>query len=516
MEKKRIVVVHMTPDLEALFGMYLMKKVPSIANALRIDTSAPTKFIPSGPLRQEDFPDAEVLDGLAIEAEGEYVFFDCGGGKYDQHGRPENRDENTVTSIDLLAQDVQDIPDDSAFPWLLPLIEIISRNDRTGEKVANDPGRKGSSTPHTARTVRSFITGLNVLFDKDPELVEEFAHRVFDVMVHRAKLLIDKTVERKGAFQTLEGVEEAKKKGADFGQLFHLGLIIDSCKEKVGMLLGLPLEKYREMTIKELRDLGETFSPEVDAKVDTYVELAEVVVKALEYQEKDWAQAESDYWSDARVMTGVIKLVNDGRDVHKSITIVVGHSETARFGEVARLGNTGKGRPYPKRNRREKADVVIQLRESGKFTISTRGGYTLENAAAVLREADLYQKRVRLTKPQRATLERPGNLSFVNLDGKEVQTLYFAEYRTACGNAFRSNPFMSPTALNGKEIVHFTLEALAGSSFTEIREQLRGDEDGPRQPRQGGRYRREGVPFADGEEGGLRASLGDLVKAHKA
>jgi len=399
--KKHTLVVHLLPDLEALFMLWLILFFKPVREALGVVAAPKLKFIPAGPLRAEDWPGL-TPETSALEEAG-YLFLDCGGGSLDQHGKTSGGVKNTVSSIELL---VQASGLDQVSPHLMPLVDVIRENDLRGQDVARDTKYRQSSTPHTPRHLKNVILGWNLMFPDHPEKVVRQAHVAFT------------------------GMAELLKEGGSVNQLFLLSTINDGVKKTASATLAGYFEKSS----------GE----------------------ALQVLEAEWEQAVSDYWRNCRFRPVRINTEVRGEKRVQTITLAWGFSDSERFSQVTRLGNDGPPhrRPFRGRKHRYKADVTIQFRDGGsRFIISTRGK-KLNEVARKVREADLRRKGVQLTAEQVSALAEPGHRSFTDRADNRVEALYFAEFETCFGNAFRSNPHSVPTSLKPSEVVDLVFEAL--------------------------------------------------------
>jgi hypothetical protein len=187
----KTVVIHENPDTEALFIAWIVTRTEVGRKTFNVSSDARLVFIPSGPLDPKGalwnikgFAQ-ENLNAEWLEDHG-YLFVDCGGGlgRLDQHGRPENKKSSVVSSLDMLVASNPHLFLDLLY--LLPLFEVISRNDKTGEKIAIDSSveRRKSGTPHTDRHLRNILDGLNQMAQDSQSLswnqVAELIFLAFD------------------------------------------------------------------------------------------------------------------------------------------------------------------------------------------------------------------------------------------------------------------------------------------------------------------------------------------------
>ncbi len=426
---KHTLVMHLSPDLEALFMGWLIAAHESVREALGVVDHPRLKFIPAGPLRKEDWSGEEDVTAAALEAKG-YQFLDCGRGKLDQHGRPENENRNSVSSLDLL---VHEANLDALLPHLMPIVAIISNNDLTGQDIIPVRSWKESETPHTPRQLRNMIQGWNLLNKENPSKTFSLASTAFG-SIERG---VEHRLAQVGDFApTSTGTPDA---AIDFREFF----LADRIVENVGRHFAV---SYGADAHDEIAIATEGFRKEA--------------ADALMALEKEWETAVQDYWRGAKVRDIHVAIKTPQGQASKRLALAFGRSASTRFGMVTRLGNEGRRPPHEGCPRRPKADVTIQFYGDGRFVIATRG-LELDRVAVALREADLRKRGVNVTKEDRLLLARPGHLRFADQAGRPRDALFFAEYRTNFGNAFRANPTAETTPLSMEEVVDITIKALA-------------------------------------------------------
>lgn len=413
---KHTLVLHINPDLEACFMAHLFLAHEDVRDAHGVIDRPALKFIPGGPLREEDWPGVTERTSAALEEAG-YVFLDCGGGAFDQHGRPENLMRNSISSLDLM---VESLGLEERLPHLMPIAKLISDNDLTGQDVASAHSPKKTSTPHTPRHLRNAILGWNVLNKDNPSKVVTLASTAFGC--------IERCIDR------------AVADGRD-GDLVHKDLFL------CATLLGGAVAHFKTV-------FGLDADDEAMVATKSFGDQVESGLVALE---EEWKSAVRDYWNGAKLRTAQVAKRTPEGVAYETVTIAYGRSASTRFGAVTRFGNAGQVQGRPRRN---KADVTIQFSGDGHFVISTKG-ITLERVAKAIREADLKRRGVRLTPDDARQLDKSGHLKFADGNGREQMALYLAEYRTAFGNAFRANPFADRTPLKEHEIVDLTVKALS-------------------------------------------------------
>lgn len=401
-KKISTVVLHSNPDLEALTGLWLLSRFPEIAKSEGLEGEIVAKFIPSGPLRIQDWSwvrNAErCLNSIYLEEMG-YLFFDCGGGRLDQHGK-EEYGHNHVSSLQLL---MYRYGLNLAHPELAPLMSLISANDLHATDVAARHDYRHSPTPNTPRHIRNMVAGWNLMYPDNPHMVAARVLSALDCIY--AGILKDQA----------DGVERPANERTLYDNIFLLA-------RRAG----------KEKLAKEVAESGE---------------------QALDALEAEWRQAVQDYWNpDA--CDGFPVISSDGI---KQV-FVVGISKSTRFGQVTRLGNVGKHRPEPKRQIRPKADVTLQWRGKGLFVLSSRKR-TLDDVATALRVED-HKKRFGIAPNEVVYAAMACRGEYYRPDGKIG--LYSAEHGKGVGNAFNSNAEAEPTVLSYKEVVDIVSRVLAG------------------------------------------------------
>lgn len=402
-------VVHTDPDLEIVTMSYLIAVIAGVREQLGIAEDHAIKFIHSGPLRVEDWRELglekEKLTASELETRG-YLFLDCGGGRFDSHGKGTD-----LSSLDLLVNECYGAIEHEK-PQLLRVIEIVSANDRTGADIAPDGGTN-ARTPHTRRHLRKLVDGLNMLHPNHPETVLAYVQAAFqaiDLMATDAKMAalgmtsLLAWVDRELGDNNQTSPETLRKCLGHAGSVFLVDLVIDEMR-------GWP------------------------SSTDHLIEEFD---RALDAEELEWTRAEADF-SDrektkVRRTKGSFPLKNGTAE---EIALVVGRSDSPRFGEVAR--------------HKAKAEMVIQFYPNGKFLVYTKS-LPLDKAVAAVRKLDLERRGIPVAEIKNAALDRVGHCVAKDASGRSVETLYFAEYRKAFGNAFRSNPLSSDCLVSGDEL----------------------------------------------------------------
>lgn len=406
------IVLHGFPDLEALLMLWFIYRFEKVRIHLGLVAGKfEYKFIPSGPLRTKDWKELPLgtpLTARAIEKLG-YLFVDCGGGGalLDQHGLAENQDYNVVASIDLLIEVTKLLENE---PYLQALVELVSLHDRTGISVTADHCR-AKPTPHTSRDVHMLILGLNLCFG---------ALQVVRITMLAFDGLLAALLEVAQAIVEVGGDDRAMK----IREMNLLSL------ESILHGLSLHAKEHPEVDIAKFRAEAE---------------------RALQAAEQEWHCAVRDLkrTGQKRVFDAmVVRRDAPGTMVSEQITMIVGTSDSQRFGALCR----SRG-----------ANMVIQFAsEAGKFMISTKGGMDLATVAAALRAAEMVCRGA-LPMDTIGSIDRPGQFR-IQKDGEVIWTVYFPEFRSAVGNNFRTNPYLSPSMLSREEIVEIASRTLQGLS----------------------------------------------------
>jgi len=437
--KKHTLVAHLCPDLEVLFMIHLIRSDERVRDRLGLDGQPALKFIPAGPLSACDW--TGVTAGLSVEELEKlgYLFLDCGGGVLDQHNK-QSLLKNSMSSLDLLVH-YADI--DEGRPEIMPIVEVISQNDLSGQDIVRDNTYRQSRTPHTPRHLRNVVLGWNLLYRDQPEKVVALA----DMAFRGIEQSLMRAVGEELCMEKRHGDDGSLLTGAleqiDCRQLFLADAIVNGVFTDIVVCGDAGLDTAEaEKGVCRFRD-------EVEA--------------ALDAMEAEWELGVQDYLKRTKIVRTAYGKEVDGAAVYREIAVAYGFSESTRFGPVTRFGNESqgrRGRPYQQCAERPKADVTIQLYGNGRFLISTKG-IELGEVASAIRRADLMRKGVALGDAQASKLSDTGHLTFTSRVGEQVQALYLAEYRTAFGNAFRANPRAAATALEDEEIVTLTLKALS-------------------------------------------------------
>lgn len=423
--KHHTLVMHLRPDLEVLVMGAIIFDKSEVREALDVVDDPVLKFVPAGLLRQEDWPHiaAEDLHAEYLEAKG-YLFMDCGGGFLDQHGKLAELDEhgqNRLASIDLLVHESDLF---SYADHLAPVVKIISDNDLYGTEIVKDGGLGDptqSTSPNTARHLRNIVIGWNMLLDDRPGDVLKLTTLAFKaiegMVIGAIELKVKKGCPRDEAIRTLNVRKFFMKKRI--------------------------CEQMQRMTPDE--DLASWFEGWAQ--------------RALDRLEEEWFTAIDDYWTCGKITKVGIVQVREGQRYGSDAVLAIGHSDSSRFGQVTRFGGDD-----PRHVRgghagyRDKADVTVQLYGGGKFLVSSTNRIKLHQVAALLRQADLRKRGI--TVENLGLLSQPGHVSVKDADGNAVQTLFFAEYETAVGTAFRANPHAQPTVLTDEEIGKLVVKGL--------------------------------------------------------
>ncbi len=301
---------------------------------------------------------------------------------------------------------------------LMPVFELISRNDLDAEDIVVDHDVKNSKWSHTQRTLRNFVSAMNLLHPKRPDVVV----KVMDVAFTGLLAFFEQAVSGKRISED-ERMRIARS-------AFLMPNIIEG------------LAALGEETVSR-------FVREYETAFDLY--------------EGEWLDGVRDYANPKKtqVYSGVPFRDVDpetGDSFVRPITVAITTSKSERIGSVCRRGNWSKDRGASREDMtipaRRSADVVLHFQEGNhrKFTISTKH-IDLSDVAAAIRAADALAKGVRRLTPEQVSdkLGCPGHVTVRTPDGTPVEMLYLAEFRKAFGH-LRSNPFSEPTALSKRMI----------------------------------------------------------------
>ncbi len=396
---RNVLVHHEKPDLEVAFMSYVIRTYREVRDALGVVENPAFAFTKAGS-RRDDLADDDCL------------YIDCGGDELDQHGKPEHENRNAISSLGYLTHDASL---HVVAPHLVPLISIVEQNDLRGTAVAKGDGYKNSETPHTPRHIRNIILGLNHRYKDHPGLVVAIVHAILGVVDMNMKEVFEKN-------------GPAVLASFDFSTFLVASSIIAGAPAYFTTTMGADSPDAIARAVRRL-------TTEINA--------------SLVALEQEWELGEHDYNNNAyRRMVDCRRQTSRGVLTRRR-TIVVGTSISSRFGSVTR--------------RNGECDITIQFYGPGKFVISTSDQtLVLDNVAAKLREADLVKKGVTtLTAADRLLFTRPGNMQYADKDGVMHDALFLAEFRTALGNAFRSNMDAESTTLTEVEVVDITVAALA-------------------------------------------------------
>ncbi|OIO52667.1 hypothetical protein COY93_00775 [Candidatus Uhrbacteria bacterium CG_4_10_14_0_8_um_filter_58_22] len=155
----RMVALHTRPDIEAGLIYVILTALLALSKSrfrFELDRTGrvPVRFISSGPLRAEDWPEIKSgeLTPERVLREAKALSVDCGDGPLDQH--VVNGD---VSSIRLVL-DHLGWSENGEFGFLEPLVDLIDRHDRTAEDVTAVAERVEARENGTvSRTLRSYV-----------------------------------------------------------------------------------------------------------------------------------------------------------------------------------------------------------------------------------------------------------------------------------------------------------------------------------------------------------------------
>ncbi|MFH2104983.1 MAG: hypothetical protein ABII72_01975 [Parcubacteria group bacterium] len=434
-------VIHFWPDIECLVSLVIIAL--GFVCRIALEKKYRLKVISSGSLRIEDWQDEKrvkeaKLDVVRLIEQGRlaqeleqigYLFVDCGGGFLDHHGR-----QDSLCTIEILTELVGL---KKGYEWFLGIAQVIAAQDKQGTAIARDPDYRNSSWPNTARTLRNLITGWNLLYRNNP-----------------LKVVVQCVYAFKGVFALTQ--DKAKRTNTASPDIANENYFLMD-----PMVAGLKLTKVRKQQRKEFQD---------ECRL------------ALDRMEVEWKLALRDFETAQFRVLDIPQVVfaNGVRWVESKCVVVAGQSESYRFGSVARM----KANEYAAQRKLTVVEtVIIQHRRSdthfnvsvGSWTARTKEGsqvhterdrskMVLNRVAAALRAAE-----IRLSDPDgRAELidplEQVGNVYF-DLNGKVLSAIFLAPFKTACGNAWNTNPDMPPCSLTAQDVYVITVLTLLGQPF---------------------------------------------------
>lgn len=412
-------VLHRNPDFEVLFMAWLIVTHPRLRSFFNLVavTKLKFKFIASGPLKAEDWPDETELSAPSLEKQG-YLFLDCGGGgaMLDQHGAAPNKGRkfDVVASVNMLAGKTDLFDTD---PFFLPFVRVVSANDRTGKSVtAMQIFNKKSATPNVPRDIRTMVGAMNDVYPENPEAVRELFALAMDGLEHLLGELVMGHDEQVGTALDPASID---LRGMNF-------LTVDNAVRGLELCLRSRFERLPD-----------------HANVDEAI--ADVVGRFTRNVERGWALHE-EAWKQAKAdgkQTMRLRIKPNGwKD---QITVVIGHSDSRYFPAVAR---------------RTKADLIVQFYSDGRFVIARRGDkLSLDVVASHLRKADCVKRKGIMADT--AKLAERNTTSYVEVDGAQIPQFFHAGF--AFGNCFTSNPTgLAISALTEAEVVGMVKAALEG------------------------------------------------------
>lgn len=153
-------IVTRFPNLEVGLFALLLDIVPELRQALNIGDEYTWRFV-------------RTSDRLSPAPDG-VIYFDAGGGIFDQHNSPNNA-SGKKSSIDLVLDYCASggFVMSKAYPWLNEMIEIISKNDINGKSISRDK-----------YSLREIMTGMTVRHANDPAHVLNFLRLSFASAVY--------------------------------------------------------------------------------------------------------------------------------------------------------------------------------------------------------------------------------------------------------------------------------------------------------------------------------------------
>lgn len=147
MSRKKVKeIVTRFPNLECGFFAALLDYCPQACRHLNITTGQlKWRFISTATKINKPDDDPEI------------IYFNVGGGQFDQHGKPENQSLCQLCSLDLVRESYNFL---DRRPWIRDIFELIRANDKEGERI---------SRHHF--NLRELMTALSYKYQDDPQLV---------------------------------------------------------------------------------------------------------------------------------------------------------------------------------------------------------------------------------------------------------------------------------------------------------------------------------------------------------
>ena len=425
-ERKEVVVVRY-PNLETFVFLAIISLYKIVREKLNLVDDFEIHWVPAGEEAPGDVKGRPHLN------------FNVGGGPFDQHGDPRNREINQVCSLDL----VEEVVGFTALPWLQPVYERVRRNDLQGERVSNSPKNLREILKLWEITLGEERRGVHQQDDSVDELVDNLIISIFGMTP------TDEFVS--------SGLELTK---ILLRYLHHLWLQKRKPEE----------EPFHWKNIKAALEWAESETEEAE-KIQ---HLRERIKEAFDFKEEEqqWAREE----------------------LQRAQVIYIRHPQLPRPLKVALVDEARSYELGPvSRSKEFNIDVIIIKRHSverchqGVAQIFSRdlhfGGkqfrLDLAPVAGLLRYREAGHKGVPSQK-EKQQWERPGRV--IVPQARRIKALvvrgqrqelfspvvirgespwFFPEFRAAIFNGTRGNPEdIVPTQLSGQEIFNLVAEAL--------------------------------------------------------
>lgn len=152
--KIKKVITRLSPNLECGFFAGLLAFCPKVCHHLGITTGQLLWDFISTATKIED-PDGDP----------EIIYFNVGGGQFDQHGKPENKSLCEICSLDLVREDYDFL---HGRPWIREVFALVRANDTEGERISRH-----------FLNLRELMTALSYNYKHDPQLVLDWLSLAF-------------------------------------------------------------------------------------------------------------------------------------------------------------------------------------------------------------------------------------------------------------------------------------------------------------------------------------------------
>lgn len=512
---------HTTFDLELALIWWIIKRFRSIRQAMFMHPYAspcearlednPTH----GPFAKPSRAKQLVYDLLA-KVYG-ILGIDVGGGQFDQHGRPENRRDSRVASVDVVVALALHLIRD--FAAAVMIITMVSLNDRVARQVANqkpDARDLSRAFQEGGMPLQTYLAYMEIVFDaaynylsnKFTELLVEFGdqevafRKLFDFRLVALRL---DTIMAHLPEQVSEDVAKGEAR-AKAEELVEEAVRCERIPRFDQMARELYFQRMESECLEKELAAREAF-PQILENFKRDAKLAEAMWAADRAKSNDEAaKIEPIVLDDMAATVSVLSWAEDRSRAGKGwaprcgrMYVFVGESDSMSFGAACRhranqlesaemerelraywlekLGVLTQAQEQAIRrySRRRAMCLVIQLRdvvrdEAGKvvsyrYNASTSGVEVGKIHGTVW--GAIYSRAL-LTKGflPPADFEAAGNLVFAKPGGDEVIRSYKAEFGTSSGNFWTTNRGMKPiTEISPEDLCTLHLKGITANDL---------------------------------------------------